>query len=98
MTNPHSASGLPVYFTGEMVFPWMFEDFAYLRPYKEAADLIARKADWGPLYNEALLQQCNIPVSAAVYFEVRPVTYYLVLVLSGKGYNMSLSLYNVLSY
>jgi hypothetical protein len=48
----------------------MFEDFSYLRPYKEAADLIAQKRDWGPLYNQAMLQECNVPVAAAVYFEV----------------------------
>lgn len=35
-----------MFFTGEMVFPWMFEDVAALRPYKQAADLIADKADW----------------------------------------------------
>ena len=60
-----------MYFTGEMVYPWMFEDFAYLRPYKETADLLAKKADWGPLYNEAVLKGHNIPVAAAVYYEVR---------------------------
>lgn len=29
-----STAGQPVNFTGEMVFPWFFEDFACLRPYK----------------------------------------------------------------
>lgn len=33
-------------FTGEMVFPWMFEDFAYLRPYKQTADLVAACHGW----------------------------------------------------
>ncbi|GAX76714.1 hypothetical protein CEUSTIGMA_g4160.t1 [Chlamydomonas eustigma] len=62
-------TGKAVYFTGEMVFPWMFEDMAYLRQYKEAADLVASKSDWGPLYNQAVLQKNYIPVTAAVYYE-----------------------------
>jgi hypothetical protein len=43
-------AGKPVLFTGEMVFRWMFEDFAALRPFKAAADLLAAKADWPALY------------------------------------------------
>lgn len=42
-------------FTGEMVFPWMFEDFAALRPYKAAADLLAAKQDWPQLYQPQVL-------------------------------------------
>ena len=45
----------PVLFTGEMVYPWMGDDFAWLRPLKPAADLLASKADWGPLYDPAVL-------------------------------------------
>jgi len=30
-------------FTGEMVYPWMFDDYAALRPLKEAAEILARK-------------------------------------------------------
>ena len=41
----------PVLFTGEMVYPWMGDDFSWLRPLKPAADLLASKADWGPLYD-----------------------------------------------
>jgi hypothetical protein len=42
-------------FTGEMVFPWMFEDFAQLQPYKAAADLLAAKQDWPQLYRPDVL-------------------------------------------
>ena len=52
-----------------MVFPWMFDDFASLRPYKEAADLIANKKDWGRLYHPEVLSECRTPVAAAVYYE-----------------------------
>jgi hypothetical protein len=45
-----------VLFTGEMVFPWMFDDFACLQPYKQAANLIAAKQDWPKLYRPEVLQ------------------------------------------
>ncbi len=32
-----------------MIFPWMFEQFRELMPLKEAAHLLAKKADWGTL-------------------------------------------------
>ena len=36
-----------------MIFPWMFEQFRELIPLKEAAHLLAQKADWGPLRSGA---------------------------------------------
>jgi hypothetical protein len=54
----------------------MFEDLVYLRQYKEAADLVASKKDWSLLYNQAVLQENYVPVTAAVYYEV---TYALTL-------------------
>ncbi|MBA3874806.1 MAG: alpha/beta fold hydrolase, partial [Anaerolineae bacterium] len=40
----------PVYFTGEMIFPWMFDEYRYLQPLKEAAELLAADDTWSPLY------------------------------------------------
>lgn len=60
-----------MYFTGEMVYPWMLDDVAPLRQYKDAADIIARKADWPALYNTHALQEVNVPVATATYVEVR---------------------------
>jgi hypothetical protein len=62
-------AGRPVYFTGEMVYPWMFDDFASLRPYKAAADIVANKSDWSKLYSPEVLKECRTPVAAAVYYE-----------------------------
>ncbi|GFH27934.1 AB hydrolase-1 domain-containing protein [Haematococcus lacustris] len=53
--------GRPVMLLGEMVFPWMFEDFAGLRPYQEAAQLLASKADWGRLYAPEVLAHNKVP-------------------------------------
>ena len=68
--HPHVA-GRPVQFTGEMVFPWMFEDYACLRPYKAAADLLAARTDWPALYDVDVLEHNKVPVAAATYLEVR---------------------------
>lgn len=59
--------GQPFYFTGEMVFPWMFEQYECLKPLQEAAQLLAEKADWPSLYNAEQLAKNKVPVSCAVY-------------------------------
>ncbi len=59
--------GKSFYFTGEMVFPWMFDQYVNLKPLKEAAELLAIKNDWSPLYDESQLKENKVPVSCAVY-------------------------------
>ena len=53
-------------FTGEHIFSWMFEDYAALRPLREAADLIA-KHEWPRLYDEERLAANKVPTAAAIY-------------------------------
>lgn len=67
--NEAVESGKPVYFTGEMVFPWMFEQFAQLRPLREVAELLSVHEDWPPLYDDNQLMKTEVPVAAAAYFE-----------------------------
>lgn len=59
----------PVCFTGEMIYPWMFEEFAALRPFREAAELLAQRDDWPPLYDPARLGANTVPCAAAVYYD-----------------------------
>ncbi|EKG2483366.1 alpha/beta fold hydrolase [Vibrio vulnificus] len=59
--------GKAFYFTGEMVFPWMFEQYSTLQPLKQAAEILATKVDWTPLYGAEQLAQNRVPVSCAVY-------------------------------
>lgn len=61
------APGADFAFTGEMVFPWMFEQFRDLAPLRDAAHLLAEKDDWGPLYDRAVLERNKVPVACAVY-------------------------------
>jgi pimeloyl-ACP methyl ester carboxylesterase len=63
------AAERPVYFTGEMVYPWMFDDYEYLRPLKEAADILAADDTWPRLYDVRTLQANTVPCAAAVYYD-----------------------------
>ncbi|HEY3764523.1 MAG TPA: alpha/beta fold hydrolase [Gaiellales bacterium] len=56
----------PTLFTGEHVYPWMFEDFAALAPLREAADLLADR-EWARLYDPEQLRRNEVPAAAAVY-------------------------------
>lgn len=53
--------------TGEMIYPWYFEEDPALVPLKETAQLIAAVDDWGPLYDLPQLAANPVPVAAAVY-------------------------------
>ena len=59
----------PVLFTGEMIYPWMFDQYPQLQPLRQAAELLARKADWPMLYDVDRLSKNRVPVAAAVYFD-----------------------------
>ncbi len=58
----------PLLFTGEMVYPWVLEHDPALRPLAEAAELLAQRDGWPPLYDQAQLAGNEVPVAAAVYF------------------------------
>ena len=59
--------GQPFYFTGEMVFPWMFDQYKNLQPLQPAAQILAEKSDWPALYDQHVLANNKVPVSCAVY-------------------------------
>ena len=63
-----------VLFTGEMVYSWFFDEFKQLQPLKEAAEILAAKEDWKPLYDKEALSRNKVPVRAAVYFNDMFVT------------------------
>jgi hypothetical protein len=58
----------PLFFTGEMVYPWMIDADPVLRPLREAADLLAERDDWPPLYDPSRLAANEVPAAAAVYY------------------------------
>lgn len=63
------APGRPLRFTGEMVYPWMFEQLAPLRGMRDAAEALAAKDDWPALYDLDRLAENRVPLSAAVYHD-----------------------------
>lgn len=58
----------PDAFTGEHVFPWMFEDYGALKPLREAAMLLAEH-EWPRLYDPDVLSRNEVLAAAAVYDE-----------------------------
>lgn len=55
-------------FTGEHVYPWMFDDYRALAPLREAAQLLAEH-EWPFLYDPAVLASNEVPCAAAIYTE-----------------------------
>ena len=64
-----AANARPVLFTSEMMFPWMFREIRALRPFAAAAEILAQKSDWAPLYDSAQLARNKVPLYAAVYYD-----------------------------
>lgn len=62
-------NGAPYLFTGEMVFPWMFEQYGALKPMRSAANLLAQDAEWGALYDLNVLRRNEVPVVATVIYD-----------------------------
>jgi pimeloyl-ACP methyl ester carboxylesterase len=65
---PDDFAAQPELFTGEMIFPWMFEDHGALAPHRKAAELLAQH-EWPALYDGARLEQNEVPAAAAIYAE-----------------------------
>ncbi|MDX2970726.1 alpha/beta fold hydrolase [Kribbella solani] len=59
----------PLLFTGEMMYPWMFEEIRGLRPFQGAVELMAQRQSWPELYDLERLAANDVPVAAAVYFD-----------------------------
>ncbi|HTX29350.1 MAG TPA: alpha/beta hydrolase, partial [Streptosporangiaceae bacterium] len=61
-------TGAPILFTGEMIYPWMMELDPALQPLRLAAEIIANRDGWPPLYDPARLAANEVPAAAAVYY------------------------------
>lgn len=58
----------PFQLTGEMIFPWMFDDLPGLRPLHDAAHILASKTDWPCIYDAEKLSANTVPCAAIVYY------------------------------
>ncbi|MDR5701559.1 alpha/beta fold hydrolase [Agromyces aerolatus] len=62
-------SARPLAFTGEMVFPWMFEEIRALRGFRAGVDALAQ-GEWPiELYDRSRLAANEVPIEAVVYFD-----------------------------
>ncbi|MET7621745.1 alpha/beta fold hydrolase [Streptomyces sp. NPDC005408] len=59
----------PLLLTGEMIYPWMFREITGLRPFADAADLLAEHTGWPPLYDPHRLAANEVPLAAIVYHD-----------------------------
>ncbi|ATG46169.1 proline iminopeptidase [Celeribacter ethanolicus] len=78
----------PLMFTGEMMFPWMFEDIRTLRPFAAATDALARRRFDAPFYDLARLRDNQVPVAAVVYYDDMYVDAGLSLDTAGRVGNL----------
>lgn len=59
----------PLMFTGEMIYPWMFEEIGALRSLGPVARRLAEREDWPRLYAPDVLARNTVPVAASVYVD-----------------------------
>ncbi|WP_329475573.1 alpha/beta hydrolase [Kribbella sp. NBC_01484] len=59
----------PLLFTGEMMYPWMFDEIRGLRPFQGAVEVLAGRPRWSELYDLERLAANDVPVAAAVYYD-----------------------------
>lgn len=64
-------------FTGEMVYPWMFDQIRSLVPFKSAVMEMASWRSWSKLYDLERLRSNKVPVAACIYVDDMYVDYEL---------------------
>ncbi len=79
--------GTPIYFSGEMIYPFMFETYPELQKLRDVANILAEYKDWPELYDPAQLARNEVPVYAATYTDDMYVNFGLVQETLGKVKN-----------
>ena len=59
----------PLSLTGEMIYPWMFDDIQALRPFRDAVHRLAQRRLSHPFYDRHQLAANQVPVMALIYFD-----------------------------
>jgi len=70
--SPQSASNVrdaPLYFSGEMIFPFLFDIFPELEKLAQVADIISSFSGWSDLYDEWQLARNEVPLYAASFVD-----------------------------
>jgi pimeloyl-ACP methyl ester carboxylesterase len=91
LTSQMPSDDRPTLFFGEMVFPWMSQDYAECSGVGCAAlaNALAVKGDWGPLYDsdhmKAVLANGKSKSAAAVYYDDIYVNFDCCMKLTARG-------------
>lgn len=76
--TPQSASAVkegPLFFSGEMIYPFLFDAFPELEQLAQVADILAKFDDWPELYDEWQLARNTVSTYAATYIDDMYVNY-----------------------
>ncbi|GAB3417169.1 alpha/beta hydrolase family protein [Flindersiella endophytica] len=79
----------PFQFTGEMIYPFLFDEDPALVPLREVANRLAQKADWPLLYDVDRLARNQVPVWAAIYYNDQYVVRELSLDAANRVMNVT---------
>lgn len=70
--SPQSASSvreMPLYFSGEMIYPFLFDLFPELEKLRNVAEILAKYSGWPELYDEWQLARNEVPLYAATFVD-----------------------------
>jgi hypothetical protein len=67
--NPSEVREHPLYFSGEMIYPFLFDNFPELEKLKPVADILAEYSGWPDLYDEWQLARNEVPVYSATFVD-----------------------------
>lgn len=56
-----------IFFTGEMIYPWMFDEYNCLKSSKEVAQKLAEFSDWPSIYDAKVLKKNTVPCVGTIY-------------------------------
>jgi len=76
--SPQSASSvreMPLFFSGEMIYPFLFDLFPELEKLSQVADILAKYNGWPELYDEWQLARNEVPLYAATFVDDMYVDY-----------------------
>ncbi|CAG8949644.1 hypothetical protein HYFRA_00007878 [Hymenoscyphus fraxineus] len=76
--SPQSASAVkegPLFFSGEMIYPFLFDAFPELEKLAPVAEILAQYTDWPELYDEWQLARNTVSLYAATFIEDMYVNY-----------------------
>lgn len=68
-TSPANLRETPLYWSGEMIYPFMFETSVELQKLRPAAEIIASYTEWPELYDEWQLAKNEVPVYSATFVD-----------------------------